>query len=174
MSSPVEIRTKIRDGGDPRVQVRVVVDRPGHSEQFLSDRYIFTAFTADATLVHFSNTVGDIGFVRKLIDDEKTTIDVEVNRQDGRGWMFHRRLKGPVEAESKDNGACPGGPVAQGSFFGELIDCANMNASAALRIRATEMRRKADEMDALARVADTLQPGSPEELALWSLAIKPT
>jgi len=43
------------------------------------------------------------------------------------------------------------------------------NAANSLRIRAANKRREADNLDQLAKVADELKPGSPEENALWDL-----
>lgn len=45
------------------------------------------------------------------------------------------------------------------------------NASAVFESTAKRLRREADDLDALARVAASLKAGSPEEKALWMLAV---
>ncbi len=50
--------------------------------------------------------------------------------------------------------------------------CGRLSAATALRATAARKRAEAGELDALAKIADTLTPDGPEEHALWDLINK--
>lgn len=173
--------------GAEDARVRVVIDEgkgPG------CNRYCFTQFSADVTLATLEIELYKMfgSFDKIKLNAPETFVEVDVREAPDEIWRLHRTLK-PQAWAATDFGTVIGDrkyqygvdvatvsvvnpePMRRDPVIAETLNLCPC-VSVALRQTAQRKRREADELDALARVADSITPNSPEEHALWDLINK--